>query len=145
MLTRAVTVVGFYGPILDGGPEASRWDHWRPSIDLAGQPDLVLQRFHLIHDPPFAEGARLVAADIRQLSTETEVVLHEVPIKDPWDFEEVYGSLHDFAVAHPIDTDREDLLVGERLIRHARPGIGHQRNTHELEAGPAGGDRLENR
>src|SRR5437879_1589419 len=111
MPVRTITVIGFYGPSLDGGPVATRWDRWRPSVDLAGQPDLVVQRFHLIHDPPSAEGARLVAADIRQLSPETEVMLHEVPIKDPWDFEEVYGTLHDLAAAHPVDPDREDLLV----------------------------------
>ena len=36
-----------------------------------------------------------------------------VPIAtaDPWDFEEVYGSLHDFARAYPFDTDAEDYLV----------------------------------
>ena len=32
-------------------------------------------------------------------------------LKDPWDFEEVYGALHDFARGYPFDTDAEDYLV----------------------------------
>ena len=32
-------------------------------------------------------------------------------IADPWDFEEVYGALHDFARGYPFDPEREDYLV----------------------------------
>ena len=32
-------------------------------------------------------------------------------LTDPWDFEEVYGALHDFARAYPFDPEREDYLV----------------------------------
>ena len=36
---------------------------------------------------------------------------HEVEIRDPWDFDEVFGALHDFARAYPFDPEREDYLV----------------------------------
>ena len=32
-------------------------------------------------------------------------------LRNPWDFEEVYGALHDFVSAYPFDTEREDYLV----------------------------------
>ena len=49
--------------------------------------------------------------DIRAVSPETEVVCHAVDFEDPWDFEEVYGVLHDFSRAYPFDLDQEDYLV----------------------------------
>src|SRR5262245_1268809 len=100
-MSKPVTVLGFYGPVVDGGNPATRWDHWRPTVDVVSHADLLVERFHLLHDPSFAPGATLVAGDMRQVSPETEVSLHEVPIHDAWDFEEVYGALHDFALAHP--------------------------------------------
>ena len=32
-------------------------------------------------------------------------------LKDPWDFEEVYSALHDFARGYNFDTEAEDYLV----------------------------------
>ncbi len=32
-------------------------------------------------------------------------------LRNPWDFEEVYGALHDFVSAYPFDTELEDYLV----------------------------------
>jgi transcriptional regulatory protein RtcR len=111
MGSRAVTVVGFYGTILDGGHPATRWDRWRPSVDLVGHPDLVVHQYHLLHDAASRAGAAALREDIVQVSPETEVHLRELPIRDAWDFEEVYGHLHDFSASLPIDPDREDLLV----------------------------------
>ncbi len=111
MSHRTLTVVGFFGTVLDGGKPATRWDRWRPSVDLVGHADLVVDRFHLLHDSGAREGAAALREDIVQVSPETEVLLTELPIHDAWDFEEVYGVLHDFAAAHPTDPDREDLLV----------------------------------
>jgi transcriptional regulatory protein RtcR len=34
---------------------------------------------------------------------------------DPWDLEDVYGNLHDFARSYPFDTDTEDYLVHIRI------------------------------
>jgi transcriptional regulatory protein RtcR len=44
---------------------------------------------------------------------------------DPWDFEEVYAALHDFARSYPFDPEREDYLVhittGTHVARSALP------------------------
>ena len=45
------------------------------------------------------------------VSPETEVRLNPMELKDPWDFEEVYGAMHDFAAAYPFDPDAEDYYV----------------------------------
>ena len=42
---------------------------------------------------------------------ETETVLRPFDVDDPWDFEQVYSALHQFARTYPFDTDREDYLV----------------------------------
>ena len=45
------------------------------------------------------------------VSPETTVRPHVVDFGDPWDFEQVYGALHDFAADYPFDPEREDYLV----------------------------------
>src|SRR5207249_10669881 len=36
---------------------------------------------------------------------------HDLGIRDPWDFEEVYGALHGFARTYPFRPDEEHYLV----------------------------------
>ncbi|WP_312374073.1 RNA repair transcriptional activator RtcR [Stutzerimonas nitrititolerans] len=111
---RRTVVLGFLGAALDSDGRANkRWNRWRPTVGLCMQSDLLVDRLELIHN----EGARDVAlaerirADIRQVSPQTEVCLHVMPLRDAWDLEEVYGALHDFAGRYPFDTDREDYLI----------------------------------
>ncbi len=152
-MSRTVTLVGFFGPILDSAKPDRRWERWRPSVDVASHPDLLIDRYHLLHDPAYVAGAEAVAADVRQVSPETEVVLHALPIRNPWDFEEVYGALHDFATSHPVDPDREDLLVNittgshvEQIClflltesRHLPGRLVQERPPDRPTSGPRGG------
>jgi transcriptional regulatory protein RtcR len=75
------------------------------------QPDLRVDRLELIHGGIHQGLARYVAADIAAVSPETEVRPHVMDFANPWDFEEVYGKLLDFARAYPFDPDCEDYLV----------------------------------
>ncbi|MEH3160062.1 MAG: RNA repair transcriptional activator RtcR family protein [Sphingomonas taxi] len=52
-----------------------------------------------------------MALDIASVSPETRVEMQVMDFADPWDFEEVYGKLLDFARAYPFDPDTEDYLV----------------------------------
>jgi transcriptional regulatory protein RtcR len=53
-----------------------------------------------------------VSADIAALSPGTEVRAVEINFQgDPWDFENVYGALHDYAKNASFDPDAEDYLV----------------------------------
>ena len=102
--------IGVLGSTLDrGGPE--RWTQWRPSVALCRQEDLLIKRFELLTETRFRRLADEVIADLRTVSPETEVRLHTLALDDPWDFEEVYGALHDFARAYPFRPDEENYLV----------------------------------
>ena len=107
--SRRRVVIGFLGTRLDGGGKR-RWDKWRPSVDLCRHDDLVVDRFELLHDRRSQQLAGIVARDIAEVSPETEVVRHEVNLPDPWDFEDVYGRMHDFVASYAFRRD-EDYLV----------------------------------
>jgi transcriptional regulatory protein RtcR len=109
---RPLTVIGFLGSTLDAskfGP--SRWSKWRPSVGLTMHEDLRVDRFVLLHGTLHRRLAEYVAEDIASVSPETRVEPRLLDFRDPWDFEEVYGKLLDFARAEPFDPETEDYLV----------------------------------
>jgi transcriptional regulatory protein RtcR len=109
---KPTVAIGFVGSTLDAGKMGSvRWSKWRPTIGLCMQEDLRIDRLELIHGGPHAELARHVASDIAGVSPETRVEPRLMDFDNPWDFEEVYGKLLDFARAYPFDPDAEDYLV----------------------------------
>jgi transcriptional regulatory protein RtcR len=106
------TVIGFLGSTLDAskfGP--SRWSKWRPSVGLCMHEDLRADRFVLLHGTAHRRLAEYVAQDIADVSPETAVTPHIIDFADPWDFEEVYGKLLDFAREFPFDPEAEDYLI----------------------------------
>ncbi|MFJ4142825.1 RNA repair transcriptional activator RtcR [Pseudomonas sp. NPDC089734] len=114
MLSKRTVAIGFIGTTLDRvGKGANRWNHWRPSVGLCQQPDLLIDRLELIHgiDARDVSLAERVAEDIRKVSPETEVRLHPLSLRNPWDFEEVYGALHDFTTRYTFDSEHENYLV----------------------------------
>src|SRR5258706_4815371 len=108
---RSTVARGLVGSVLDAGKGTAGWEHWRPSVGLCQQEALIVRRFELLHQSTDAGLAETVAADVRSVSPETEVRLHAIDLRDAWDFEEVYGALHDFVGAYAFDTEREDYLV----------------------------------
>ena len=103
--------IGFLGTTLDHGHNAERWQRWRPTVSLCQHDDLQIDRLELIHARAHASLADRVASDVAQVSPETIVRHHIMDLTDPWDFEEVYAALHDFARGYPFDPDAEDYLV----------------------------------
>lgn len=108
---KKTVVIGLLGPTLDRGTEASRWEFWRPSVSLCQHEDLVVDRFDLISEKKFDKLTTTVSQDIESVSPETTVRRHEIHFRDAWDFEDVYGALHDFARQYPFDTENEDYLL----------------------------------
>jgi transcriptional regulatory protein RtcR len=104
-------VIGLLGSVLDQGFHQQRWDKWRPTVSLCKHETLPIARLELLYPEAAVDTARCVAADIGRISSDTEVRLREHTPKDPWDFEEVYGMLHDFAMAYPFRPEEEDYLV----------------------------------
>ncbi|HKS16854.1 MAG TPA: RNA repair transcriptional activator RtcR [Planctomycetota bacterium] len=111
MTRRKVVVLGLLGPTLDQGQGPHRWDRWRPTVDLCRQEDLVVDRLDLLHQKKFASLGEQIERDILSVSPETEVVRRPIEFADPWDFQDVYGALHDFARDYPFDPAKEDYLV----------------------------------
>ncbi len=108
---KKTVVIGLLGPTLDMGKKAKRWERWRPTVALCQHEDLLINRFELLYQKRFKSLQDRVVKDIQQISPETEVVSSPVNFRDPWDFEEVYGALHDFAKAYTFDQDQEAYLV----------------------------------
>jgi len=108
---RKTVAIALLGPVLDNGKGPGRWERWRPSVALCQHEDLVIDRFELLYQKRFTRLGQTIFEDIRSVSPETEVVPHMIEFADPWDFEEVYGALHDFARAYPFNPDEEEYLV----------------------------------
>lgn len=109
---KPLTVLGFLGSTLDAakfGP--SRWQKWRPTVSLHMHDDLRVDRLLLLHGTKHRRLAEQVIGDIATVSPETRVEPVLCDLQDPWDFEEVYGTLLDIARATAFDPDAEELLV----------------------------------
>ncbi len=104
--------ISLLGTVLDQrGRGKKRWEKWRPTISLCQQEDMLIDRMELVFQPHYQHLADLVTEDIQQVSPETEVRHHHVAFEDPWDFEEVYGALHDFSRQYCFDRDKEEYLI----------------------------------
>ncbi|HZS03846.1 MAG TPA: RNA repair transcriptional activator RtcR [Blastocatellia bacterium] len=110
-MTKDVVVIGLLGPVLDGGKGVERWERWRPTVALCQHENLLIKRLELLTQPKFDSLTRIITDDVTTISPETEVRITPVVFNDPWDFEEVYGALHDFARAYPFKPEREDYLI----------------------------------
>ena len=93
------TVISVLGTQKDahGGAGKARWDTWRPSIGLVQQDELPIDELHLIFNKEYQQLAERVKADIKSVSPETKVIFDIIQLKDPWDFEEVYGKFYDYS------------------------------------------------
>ena len=104
--------ISLLGTVLDQrGRGKKRWDKWRPTISICQQEDLIVDRMELVFQPHYQPLADVVTDDIRQASPETEVRQHHIEFKDPWDFEQVYGALHDFSRQYQFDRDKEEYFI----------------------------------
>ncbi len=108
---KKLTILGVLGSVLDAGTGPGRWEKWRPTISLCQQEDLLVNSFILLYPKKYEKLAHQVVEDIRSVSPETTVTLTEFTCADPWDFEEVYGALHDFVRQYSFDLEHEDYLV----------------------------------
>ena len=96
-------VLGFLGTQLDSGKKR----RWRPTLSLVTHDDFHIDRLEILYDMKFHRLARQVQMEIEAASPDTEVLLQQLNLTDPWDFQEVYGKLFDFARSYGFDEDRE--------------------------------------
>jgi transcriptional regulatory protein RtcR len=110
-MTMKTVVIGFLGSQLDSGSGTGRWEKWRPTVAMCQHDDLVVDRLELLHARPHLNLARTVTEDIASVSPETQVNLHLVDPRDAWDFQEVYGLLHEFARGYTFQPETERYLM----------------------------------
>ena len=110
MKTIAISVLGTQKDA-HGGAGPARWGTWRPTIGLVQQESLPIDELHLILNKEFMPLAERVKADINSVSPETKVVFDIVQLKDPWDFEEVYGKFYDYAKSPCFHKERTNYYI----------------------------------
>lgn len=109
---RKTVAFGFVGTVLDyAGRGSQRWSKWLPTLCLCQQESLVIDRLELLHDARSRSLFETLKRDIASVSPETEVVSVEIELHNPWDFEEVYACLHDFARGYEFQPEKEDYLI----------------------------------
>lgn len=108
---KKTVVIGLLGSTLDQGKRDKRWNYWRPSVAICQQENLVIDRYHLLYQEKWTNLAERIGQDIKLVSPETEVIQDNIEFKDPWDFEEVYGVLHDYARQFSFNPEKEDYLI----------------------------------
>ena len=111
MAQKRTVVIGLLGPVLDTGRGPERWERWRPTVSLCQHEHFVVDRFELLYNKTYENLRKVVAADIVAVSPETDVRCTEVGYINPWDFEDVYGALMDFARGQKFKPDEEDYFV----------------------------------
>ena len=104
-------VLGLIGTTLDAADGSDRWRRWRPTVSLCRHEDLIVDRLELLHQRRDAKLIEVIREDISSVSPETRFNPTALHIRDPWDFDEVFGALHDFARGYPFDPERENYLV----------------------------------
>lgn len=105
-------LISLLGSTLDAhGRGSGRWGVWRPSVALAMQEDLHFDRYYLLYGPQFETLKEQIAEDIRTCSPDTEVIAEPIPMKNPWDFEEVYSKLYDFSVKHNFAAEDHEYYI----------------------------------
>ncbi|GKX58378.1 RNA repair transcriptional activator RtcR [Leminorella grimontii] len=104
--------IGVLGTVLDKrGKRENRWNKWRPTVGMCQQPDFPIDRLELIYQPRDKIMAERTMQDILLASPHMEIRLHEIALRNPWDIEEVYTALLDFAERYPFDTENEEYLI----------------------------------
>ena len=105
-------LIGILGSRLDqGGLGRKRWERWRPSVALLMHPEIPFSEFILLYLPGDEALAELTVRDIAEVSPATRVTPVLLDCADPWDFEQVYSRLHDFARSRTFDADQFDYYV----------------------------------
>ena len=99
-------VIGILGQRLDNvGFGKKRWLRWRPTLSLLMHHELPIDELVLIYHADDERLADLTIRDAETICLDLKVTRYPVDYDDPWDFEQVYSQLHDFALNYPFDPE----------------------------------------
>lgn len=88
-----------------------RHTRWRPNAALIQQPDFPVHRLELMYLHADKNLMNQFVADASEISPSTIVCPHSLSHQDPWDFEQVYTDLHDFATGYDFDPENNNYYV----------------------------------
>jgi len=108
---KKTVLIGFVGTQLDAGKGSQRWERWRPTVAMTQHEDVLIDRLELLHIGTSDPLIEQLTGDIASVSPETQVRPVQLPIKNPWDFGEVYAALFDFARQYPFRPEQETYWV----------------------------------
>lgn len=92
-----------------GNPENNNWS---PSVSLVLHKDkFLVDEYHLIYNCGFKELAEEVQARIERESVATNVILDEIALNDPWNFDEVSQKFFDYVKRPCFHRDNTEYLV----------------------------------
>ena len=92
--------------------ENSENHNWSPSVSLVLHKDkFLVDEYHLVYNKGFRELAEAVQGRIESESVTTNVVLDEIPLSDPWDFDEVCLKFFDYVKRPCFHRDNTEYLV----------------------------------
>ena len=104
-------LISTVGTMMDAGHKPDRWQRWRPTVSLHQQEDLSIAHTILLRSRRAHKLAELIGRDIALVSPETTVEIVDFDPRDPWDFEEVYEALLEFARSRDFDPASDDTLM----------------------------------
>ncbi|MEM1193415.1 MAG: RNA repair transcriptional activator RtcR [Pseudomonadota bacterium] len=104
-------LISYVGTNLDSGKGPHRWDRWRPTVSLHQHEDLLIEKTILLHGRRYRSLADVIAEDIKSISPETKTESVIFDPRNPWDFQEVYEELLDFALERDFDPSADDILL----------------------------------
>ena len=102
-------IVSILGQRLDNvGFGQKRWHRWRPTFSLLQHHDFQVDEVVLLHQGDENNLLNLTMRDIEQTCLNISVKTHQLDYQDPWDFEQVYSQLHDFARSYTFNTEENN-------------------------------------
>ena len=105
-------VIGILGSRLDhAGFGKRRWERWRPSVSLLQQPGFPVSEYLLMYLPEDQALLDLTLRDMAEVSPNTKVSCFPIVCDDAWDFEQVYGQLHDVARSQQFDVEQNNYFI----------------------------------
>lgn len=104
-------VLSIVDPVWDSQEGGNKGSRWKPTLSLCRQRDFPLARIELLAQEAYSGLAGEVVDAIRKASPRTDVNLTIRPFADIWDFEEVYGLIHDWVTEQSYDPDAEDYFA----------------------------------
>ena len=147
-------IISILGSTLDNrGFGKKRHERWRPNVGLVMHAEFPVDELVLIYHRDFQEIADLTINDIQAFSPQTKVTSCHFECDDPWDFEKVYGELHDMMKQYSFDPEQNNyyahITTGTHvaqiclyLLTEANYIPGKLLQTSPSKAGPQGNYQL---